>query len=91
MSIITGIDDIVLEEFAMYPNPFTGNILHVTVNNPNHVESFVIINGSGKVIKTEQLTNRNNTVDISDLTNGIYIVKIAYKNNSCQIEKLIVK
>ncbi|MCD4731473.1 MAG: T9SS type A sorting domain-containing protein, partial [Bacteroidales bacterium] len=65
--------------------------LNITVNDPNQVENFMIINGSGQVIKTEQLSNRNNTVNISDLTNGIYIVKIAYKNNSYQMEKLIVK
>ena len=91
MSTITGIDDIVVEHFNIYPNPAAGNTININVDDPKTIEGLMIINGSGQVVKTEKLTSRNNTVDISDLTNGIYIVKIACKNSSYQIEKLIVK
>jgi len=91
MSIITGLDEIEIAEFKLYPNPASGNSITVSVDDPQTVEELMIISGSGQIVKTEQLSNSNNTIDISDLNNGIYIVKIAYKNNSYQIEKLIIK
>ena len=84
-------DEFEIADFEMYPNPASGNTINISVDDPRTIEGLMIINGSGQVVKTARLANRNNTVDISDLTNGIYIVKIAYINSSYQIEKLIVK
>jgi len=91
LSIITGMEEVVDVKFEMYPNPASGSTLNVIVNDPAQVENFMIINGSGQIVKAEKLTTRNSTVDISNLNTGIYIVKIAYKNSSYQMEKLIVK
>ncbi len=91
LSIVTGMDKFDITDFRIYPNPAVGNKINIIVENPDQVASFQIINATGQAMTTEQLSNRNNTVDISDLTNGVYIVKIAYKNDTYQIEKLIVK
>ncbi len=87
----TGIDEHFDRYATIYPNPVVGNTLNINVNDPDQVESFMIINGSGQVIISEKLSGINNSVNISNLTNGIYIVKIAFKNNSYQMKKLIVK
>ena len=91
LSITTGMDEVVVEDFAMYPNPAVGSTINITVDDPKAIEGLVIISGSGQIVKTERLSNRNNNIDISNLTNGIYILKIAYKNGSSQMDKLIVK
>ena len=91
LSIITRMDEVVVEDFAMYPNPASGNTINISVDDHQAIEGLMIINGSGQVVKTERLSDRNNSVDISKLVNGMYIVKIIYKNGSYQIEKLIVK
>ena len=86
-----GIDENFDRYVTIYPNPAVRNILNITVNDPDQIESFQIMNATGQVITTEQLPNRDNIVDIGNLTNGIYMVKIVYRNSSYQIEKLIVK
>ncbi len=89
--LITGLQSIKGQDFSIFPNPLSGNTLSININDPHQVESFTIINSFGQVLKSGKLECRYNTLDISNLNNGIYMVKIAYKNNSYQIEKLIVK
>ena len=69
----------------------TGNTINIVVNNPDQIESYQIMNVRGQVMITDQLFYRNNKIDISNFINGVYIIKIAYTNNTHQIEKLIVK
>ncbi|MCD4664095.1 MAG: T9SS type A sorting domain-containing protein [Bacteroidales bacterium] len=45
----------------------------------------------GQVVKSEKLAGQNNIINISDLTKGMYIVKVAYKDGQYQMKKLIVK
>lgn len=89
--LITGLLSHLDKGFKIYPNPVNGNKLNILIDDPSQVLSFMIINGLGQIVKTEQLTTRNSKVDISNLNSGIYIVKIAYMNYSYQIEKLVVK
>lgn len=56
------------------PNPSNGNTtIHYQTNN-NAINDFVLINQVGKIIKTEQLTNKKGQVNIntSDLAAGVY-------------------
>lgn len=58
---------------TIYPNPVSGNILNIT-SNSNSVKAVAIFDVLGKqVINT---TTVNNTVDVTNLTAGIYMVKI---------------
>ena len=91
VSYITGIGNSEIGNFAMYPNPTSGNSINISVNDPEAVEGMVIINGSGQIVKTEKIADQNNQINISDLVNGIYIVKVDYNNGESKTEKLIVK
>ena len=91
VSIFTDIDYMSTEEFEIYPNPANSDLINVNVSEPEAIERIIIINGSGQIIKTENTISQNNRIDISTLTTGIYIVKIAYRNGQYQIEKLVVK
>ncbi len=66
---------------GFYPNPATNQI---TFNES--VKSVVVYTLEGKLIPTQL---ENNTVDISTLSNGIYIVQITDKNDSRMTQKLI--
>ncbi len=91
VSYITGIDDIVVGNFEMYPNPSTGNSINISINDPEAVEEIMIINGSGQLVKTEKISDQNIVININDLTKGMYFVKVTYKDGQYQMEKLIVK
>ena len=61
-------------DFSVYPNPATNN-LKFTMNNLQLGDDIQILDITGKVCKSNILV-RGNAVDISDLQNGIYFIKI---------------
>lgn len=57
----------------VYPNPTTGLF---NIDNSNGLfQNISIINSMGLVIKNIQLTQDFNTLDVSDLSSGIYFIK----------------
>ncbi|MEO1032199.1 MAG: lamin tail domain-containing protein [Bacteroidota bacterium] len=73
--------------FSIYPNPTDTGF--VTIESPNsdaiNVQVFDIL---GKQVKHEMLTN--NTLSVSDLRAGIYIVKIT-QNDASTTKKLVIR
>lgn len=67
----TNIDE-VENVISIYPNPASNNITIVNAENAN-VE---IINALGQVVYTNENISSNHTIDISNLSNGTYFVKI---------------
>ncbi len=76
-----------IEGFAMYPNPTnTGFVTFSSLNNDAmNVQVFDIL---GKQVKNETLTS--NTLNVSDLNTGVYIVKIT-QNNASITKKLMIR
>jgi len=64
-------NDDFLNNVSIYPNPTN---LEFTINSEYKIETIVIIDNVGKTVKT--VTTRNNTINVSDLTSGIYFLKI---------------
>lgn len=60
-------------ELSIYPNP-TSNVLHISTNSTN-VLGVELFNLQGKSIKQASLNNEAN-IDVSDLSNGSYFLKI---------------
>jgi hypothetical protein len=77
-----GITDSEFKKIKIYPNPSTDKIIINRV-----IESVVLYNLNGQVIK--EWTLPTNEIDISDLTQGIYILKI--KNDNFILEQKIIK
>ncbi len=72
----------VIETYAFYPNPTTNSIYL----NPE-VDSFAIFSLDGKQMG---FTRKNQTVDVSHLSKGIYITVATMKDNSVKNEKIII-
>ncbi|MEZ5082119.1 MAG: GEVED domain-containing protein [Bacteroidales bacterium] len=89
--LITGVHKQLVNKFHLYPNPLIGNTLNISVSNPDEVENLIIINASGQKILIKNILYNINHIDISSLSNGIYMVKVVFKDGSCQMKKLIVK
>lgn len=71
----------------IYPNPTNTGIVTVSSKN-NKVISIQVFDLLGKQIKNETLTN--NTLNVSNLKAGVYILKIN-QNNTSTIKKLVIK
>lgn len=65
-------DDINMENVTIYPNPVTGNGIQVITEYSSPLQIFDL---QGKSIYKTQLALGENTIDLSMLSNGIYIIK----------------
>jgi hypothetical protein len=71
----------------MFPNPLTGNVLHIS-SDANAAKAVAIYDVLGKqVVNT---VTANGTVNVQSLTAGIYIVKITEEGKTAT-RKLVVK
>tara|TARA_B110000208_G_scaffold191067_1_gene256717 strand:+ start:6585 stop:8714 length:2130 start_codon:yes stop_codon:yes gene_type:complete len=68
-----------LESFQVYPNPNNGNTLFFNTTKEVQVAVYSIL---GKLIKNETVTIIKKNIDISSLSNGIYLLKITSENKS---------
>lgn len=83
---VTNIDfDMQMETFSIYPNP-SSDYITIGVNHLHKNNEIQIYNSRGLLAK-EVLVDITNTVNISDLPSGLYLVKL--KNDSSQIQKFI--
>jgi len=76
-----------INSFSIYPNPTNNGIVTIssTTNEVMNVQVFDIL---GKEVKNEVITN--NTLDVSSLTTGMYLVKIT-QNNASSTKKLVIR
>jgi hypothetical protein len=84
---ISGVNNTTLDkQLILYPNPASNNI---TVNSDGE-GLLTIYNATGAVVKTEQLTQDSQQINISNLPNGIYIATIQSKEMT-KMDKLVIK
>ena len=78
--------------FLLYPNPAT-DLVQVSLNtNSGNIESIVIFDVLGKVVKKVDAVNSNQTnIDASELSSGVYMVEVATDNKLKQVKKLVIK
>ena len=76
-----------IEGLSMYPNPVSGNVLNIssTANSAMTVAIFDIL--GKQVINTKVI---NNTVNVSSLNAGVYIVKVTEEGKTAT-RKLVVR
>ena len=82
---LLGVETNALLDALVYPNP-TKNILNILTNNVT-INSISIYDMLGKEVLTTKEVN--NSIDVSSLKSGIYLVKIA--TNEASVTKKIVK
>ena len=78
-----GIDNVEGSDIALYPNPARTT---VTINGLESGSTITVVDLNGRVV----LTSTDATLDISDLTQGAYFVRIVGERQNA-IRKLIVK
>ncbi|MEQ6122876.1 endonuclease [Pseudotenacibaculum sp. MALMAid0570] len=66
-------------ELHIYPNPTSLNYIFIKNNESLNVQVFNIL---GKRIKQQTISNSNQRLDLSNLSNGIYLLKISDGKNT---------
>jgi len=81
-----GTNDFMKNEITLYPNP-VGNELNITLSNDQVIESISVYSVLVQLVKT--IKNGSTKVDVSELTNGVYLVKI--QTDKGVFDKKIIK
>ena len=83
---VMGLDESVIGEITIYPNPAKDKI---TIENidVSSLYTIEILNISGQVVINQTIQN-NKSIDVSNLTSGVYVVKIS-NDSGVFVSKLI--
>ncbi len=75
-------------DFSIYPNPSSKTITLTNLTNPS-IKSILIYNSLGEVVK--EVPNNSLEINVSDLSNGIYLLQIKDTKNRQTIKKFVKK
>ncbi len=70
-----GIDEATAARLSIYPNPVNAQL---TLNADGNIASITIVDVMSKSVKT--IVSPNSTVDVSDLTTGVYFLQVQMDN-----------
>ena len=80
---------VVSNEIKVFPNPSTGKFT-ITLNENNNAAYYEIINLNGAVIKKKNMESTNSfTIDLSNQTNGLYLLHIISADENKHFTKRI--
>jgi hypothetical protein len=79
---ISSIQDATLNDLMIFPNPTSGIL---NIKSESKINQIRLYNSIGKLLK---LSNESNTLDLTELSTGVYIIKIDLKNKKV-VQKLI--
>ena len=74
-------------EISIYPNPAT-TTLNLSSTGISDFE-VSILDITGKVIKTDRMLNQTFTIDVSDLSSGIYMLRLVSHDGASKVVKFV--
>lgn len=74
------------QEVSIYPNP-ASSMLIITSQSGQHISNIEFYNIAG--LKVKEYNNKEGAIDISDLSNGLYLVRVVGSNDNITYKKLI--
>lgn len=75
-----------IKPFALYPNPCTTNI-NVEISPDVEIDDVSIYDVSGRLVKTQNAGFE--TIDVSNFTSGVYVMKVTLENGTIFEEKIV--
>ncbi|MFT5229219.1 MAG: glucose/arabinose dehydrogenase [Urechidicola sp.] len=85
---ITGLGELAITPFTISPNP-TADVLMVTFNEDFTAEAINIYDMKGSRLMTISKLSRNNRLDVTELSNGVYVIEVIGENTSVKSRFLI--
>jgi hypothetical protein len=72
----------------VYPNP-ANDVLNININNSSFKNSIVVYNVSGAEVLKTNMANSSAQLNIENLSNGVYLVKVSNKNGFNKTVKFV--
>ncbi|HSD15457.1 MAG TPA: T9SS type A sorting domain-containing protein, partial [Flavobacterium sp.] len=67
--------------FMAYPNPTNGTVTISSKDMSSLINTVIVTDILGKTVQTKTINNPTATVDLSDLSSGIYFAKVTSENS----------
>jgi hypothetical protein len=80
-------NEIQSKNVSVYPNPFN-NLLNIDLLPGTETTQITLIDAFGKVILSQTITTNSEKIDVSKLSDGLYILKAQSNNNIYQFKLL---
>ena len=77
--------DYEMGSLKIYPNPVVSQLTVAVTENAN----YSLFNSIGQLIRTGKVSQTDNSIDLQELSKGIYLLKITTANGSVQTTKVI--
>ena len=77
-------------ELNMYPNPTT-SFLNISLGGVNNGYAINVYSITGQVVMSETYTTQDNTLDVSRLSNGMYLLEVIDEASSTRTVKRFIK
>lgn len=74
-----------------YPNPTSGELVLKTSNTPQDKLEYALFDLQGKQLKSGRIIDTKTTIEIQDISNGVYLVKVTKSNLLLKALKIIKK
>lgn len=87
-STITKVEEIV--GLQIYPNPVSNGRVYISTENTTHLKVVEIYDMLGKKVLEITLNNNSKEINLTQLTSGVYIIKVK-ENNRSETRKLVIK
>ena len=76
------------EAISLYPNP-TAGVIHIQSSSTNKTYNVRVMNSLGQEVKS--FVGVNNSIDINELMNGIYIIAVSNSQTGKTLFSKVVK
>ncbi|WP_411894749.1 T9SS type A sorting domain-containing protein [Winogradskyella sp. A2] len=84
------VDEVDAKTFNIYPNPTKG-ILNIDTNNTYSDLSIELFNLLGSQVLETKINSSNESIDVSGLTKGLYMLKISSDTEALITKKIIIE
>ena len=75
--------------FSVYPNPSSGNItIETSINESYQIDIYNLL---GEMVSSFKVAGEINTIDVSDLSNGIYSVRLHSSEEHFETVKILIQ
>ncbi|MCD4734799.1 MAG: T9SS type A sorting domain-containing protein [Bacteroidales bacterium] len=79
LDVITGIIEMEKTAVMIYPNPVSD---YLNISSDDNIIKVELVNLMGQVIYTQLVDNNNHNINLSNVMNGVYIIKVDTKNGT---------
>jgi hypothetical protein len=87
-----GIRHIESGNFVISPNPANNNVQVILQNTSETIDTILITDVLGKTIrKVNNVSGNQSSIDVSNLSQGVYFIEVTTENNLKQIKKLVIE